>query len=357
MTIKEVEKLVGMTSANIRYYEKEGLLTPERNSSNNYRNYSECDVENLKKIKVLRVLGISIQEIHEIIEGDSALYDVLEHRLAELKEETRRIEEIEKTCQYIMVHHMDYESMDSSVLDEKAATLKDIISEVLRKDTLEEHITGKQLNSTIGIMMIYGWGISAAISLLFGDYFRGESFTWLLGMWIAVSFLIGLVVYGTSNAAILMIIFQVLTLMMAPALNVLAYFLGEPVTHIPSEHIAIVLFLIAGFVIAAALIGKVNERFYRRYGKMALLSLGYSAMSIVTLYFSITELKTFLILAVITLVANLLIGSGWVTANLERTEYSRYYAIVCAITMINFVAMFMNQSGRNRSFGRWKDNE
>ena len=36
MTIKEIEALSGLNRANIRYYESEGLLAPER-SSNGYR--------------------------------------------------------------------------------------------------------------------------------------------------------------------------------------------------------------------------------------------------------------------------------------------------------------------------------
>ena len=33
MTIKEVEELSNMTRANIRFYEKEGLITPQRDSN------------------------------------------------------------------------------------------------------------------------------------------------------------------------------------------------------------------------------------------------------------------------------------------------------------------------------------
>ena len=33
MTIKEIENLSGMTRANIRFYETEGLLRPARNSN------------------------------------------------------------------------------------------------------------------------------------------------------------------------------------------------------------------------------------------------------------------------------------------------------------------------------------
>lgn len=60
MKIKEVENIIGITKANIRYYEKEGLLEPVRNEENNYREYSAEDVECLKRIKTLRLLGISI---------------------------------------------------------------------------------------------------------------------------------------------------------------------------------------------------------------------------------------------------------------------------------------------------------
>ena len=51
MTIKEVEELSNMTRANIRFYEKEGLITPQRDS-NGYRNYTEQDVDILKRIRL-----------------------------------------------------------------------------------------------------------------------------------------------------------------------------------------------------------------------------------------------------------------------------------------------------------------
>ena len=65
MTVKEVEQLTGMTRANIRYYEMEGLMVPKRNA-NGHREYSESDVEELNKIKLLRMLYISIEEIKKL---------------------------------------------------------------------------------------------------------------------------------------------------------------------------------------------------------------------------------------------------------------------------------------------------
>ena len=65
MTIKEIEALSGMSRANIRYYETEGFLSPERRE-NGYRDYSEADVIWLKKIKLLRKLGVPLEEIRRM---------------------------------------------------------------------------------------------------------------------------------------------------------------------------------------------------------------------------------------------------------------------------------------------------
>ena len=66
MKIKQVEELVGITSKNIRFYENQGLLTPER-AENGYREYHEQNIEALKKIKLLRKLGISVEEIRAVL--------------------------------------------------------------------------------------------------------------------------------------------------------------------------------------------------------------------------------------------------------------------------------------------------
>lgn len=75
MTIKEVEKLTGLSRSNVRFYEKEKLIVPVRNERNGYRDYSNSDIENLKKIAYLRTLGISIEDIRSIISENVSLRD------------------------------------------------------------------------------------------------------------------------------------------------------------------------------------------------------------------------------------------------------------------------------------------
>ncbi|MDE6142002.1 MAG: MerR family transcriptional regulator, partial [Bacilli bacterium] len=59
MFINEVCHAVGLTKKSIRFYEENGLLTPKRDNSNDYRIYSQSDIEKLKKIKFLRELNVS----------------------------------------------------------------------------------------------------------------------------------------------------------------------------------------------------------------------------------------------------------------------------------------------------------
>ena len=69
MNIKEVEKITGVSSQNIRFYEKEGLVKPLRDDNNGYRVYSEDDIKLLKLIKMLRMLDMPVGEIKELLSG------------------------------------------------------------------------------------------------------------------------------------------------------------------------------------------------------------------------------------------------------------------------------------------------
>ena len=66
MKIKDVEKRTGITSYNIRFYEKENLLIPKRNPVNGYREYTEEDILLLNRIKMLRMLDIPVSDIRNI---------------------------------------------------------------------------------------------------------------------------------------------------------------------------------------------------------------------------------------------------------------------------------------------------
>ena len=67
MNISEIEKITGISKQAIRFYEKEGLISPKRNQDNQYREYDENDVKTLKMIYVFRKVGLSLDEISKVL--------------------------------------------------------------------------------------------------------------------------------------------------------------------------------------------------------------------------------------------------------------------------------------------------
>ena len=98
MKINEVERLVGITKGNIRFYEKEGLLTPGRNSENGYRDYSEADVRWLTKIKLLRMLDVPIEEILRLKAGSLTLTDAMGRHMIPLERRQANREAMHALC-------------------------------------------------------------------------------------------------------------------------------------------------------------------------------------------------------------------------------------------------------------------
>ena len=112
MNMKEIEAKCGLTRANIRYYEKEGLLTPVRRE-NGYRDYSEEDLKLLKRIRLLRELGISLEEIRQLKECPEQLKQVLERRLTDMEQEILGWNDAVTVCSEICFDGVSFYTMDT----------------------------------------------------------------------------------------------------------------------------------------------------------------------------------------------------------------------------------------------------
>jgi DNA-binding transcriptional MerR regulator len=64
--IGEIAERLGMTERTIRYYEELGLLESVKRVDGGRRIYTDDDVRRLKFIQKLKVLGLSLQEMHEL---------------------------------------------------------------------------------------------------------------------------------------------------------------------------------------------------------------------------------------------------------------------------------------------------
>lgn len=70
-TAKEAAKLTGLSTAALRYYEKEKLLPPIARNSHKYRQYTDDDIEWIKMIQCMRRANIPIHSIKEYLTADT----------------------------------------------------------------------------------------------------------------------------------------------------------------------------------------------------------------------------------------------------------------------------------------------
>lgn len=98
MKMKEAEARTGLDRKNIRYYEREELLSPERTQGNRYRDYSQEDIARLLEIRLLRQLGVPIKDIRGYFEGRLALGDLMRIRQEQIDGEMAQLKKMEQMC-------------------------------------------------------------------------------------------------------------------------------------------------------------------------------------------------------------------------------------------------------------------
>lgn len=111
MTIKEVENLTGLAKANIRFYEAQGLVMPQR-GENSYRIYSETDVQELGRIRLLRSLDVPLDAIRSLQLGERELEEVLTAQLATLGRTVQNLTRQQALCRYLLESGVSYGALD-----------------------------------------------------------------------------------------------------------------------------------------------------------------------------------------------------------------------------------------------------
>jgi len=90
-TIKHLSKEFKLSRSTLLYYDDIGLLKPIQRTENNYRMYSEEDINRLRKICTLREAGITLDQIKEVLQADDKECDVLTNKLNMINSEIRNL--------------------------------------------------------------------------------------------------------------------------------------------------------------------------------------------------------------------------------------------------------------------------
>ena len=128
MTVAQVSKRTGVSVRTLHHYDQIGLLKPTEVTEAGYRLYDDAELDKLYMILVYRELGLSLNEMSNIL--DTPDYDrnrVLEHQIKLMQE---RIEKLQNRISFargmltLGVKYMDFEGFDPKKMDEYSQQAK-----------------------------------------------------------------------------------------------------------------------------------------------------------------------------------------------------------------------------------------
>ena len=191
MKINQVEELVGITKKNIRFYEDQGLICPERNRDNGYREYSLKDVELLNKIKLLRSLDVPIEDIRKLETGQISMTDCLDSHISLFTHRQKELDIMKEMCKEIIEANVNFDSLnaDSYLEDMRRLEKGGVKFMDVNKTDIKKSKRGPIIAATVSIVFFVamiafiGWaeitdpetpiGFVIAIIVLFGAMIVG----------------------------------------------------------------------------------------------------------------------------------------------------------------------------------------
>jgi len=90
--IGDIMRATGLTRKALLYYEQEGLIQPASDPTNEYRTYTEADLERLMRITLLRQIGLPVPAIRAVLIQPAAWTEVLTAHLAQVTQSIRQLE-------------------------------------------------------------------------------------------------------------------------------------------------------------------------------------------------------------------------------------------------------------------------
>ena len=112
MNIKQASEQSGVSAPNIRFYEKEGLLTPARRQGNDYRDYTAGDVRTLKLIRMLRMLDMPLPTIKAVLRGEQPLQQALQAQQTVLEQQAAHLAAAMQFCADLARQRPQAETLD-----------------------------------------------------------------------------------------------------------------------------------------------------------------------------------------------------------------------------------------------------
>ncbi|GAA0366135.1 MerR family transcriptional regulator [Bacillus horti] len=137
--VGELADLTGLSIRTLRYYDQIGLFTPSKYTDAGHRRYTHNDLEKLHQILVLKQMGLSLDNIQELIKRDKkqSVMDVIETQMKRVQSE---IEEQEHLLRQL-------KSIKNELSHNKVVSVKELTSLFeLMKLNRSKYFTEEQLD-------------------------------------------------------------------------------------------------------------------------------------------------------------------------------------------------------------------
>lgn len=365
MNIKEVEKVTGLTKANIRFYEEEGLVCPKRNEQNNYRIYTEVEIKRLQEVKKLRLLGISIPEIQKIYAEELSLQKAMERRLKEIREEERLLQETRAICQEAIRANWNLNEIDRLEIKESKEEWQERLRKLMTEDLVQTKLTRNELNNTIGLLFSAGMLISMlTVYFINVTWIKNYMYIGVAAIGVEVAFLI--ISAMSSDIKVHMGILFAGAIAQPVALTAVMGFVMELIHDSQKSHTAYMKMeydYIIGLYVLTLLLG-ILLWLGSKVWKMVLQSLavtlliGIIGVGVLTggfyvSYRGLLGMQGSLIFAAGALVYVVTVLGVWQHANSDWKVYNRYHGVYTAGQMVNVFATIMSAVGYN-SWRNWR---
>jgi len=208
--IGEAAKETGLSVSNIRFYERKGLLAPKRREESQYREYEAEDVRRLKEIMLLRKMGLSVESIYLLYEGQADLQSLIRRQQAQLKEQMEQLNGSLELCRMLSrepsMDGVDVDTWLRYVREEEEKGKKFAEAEELLEDLTEftrltsfryDPYVGRffqrhWVTRTLAVLITLSLVLTAVSSVVHGGGYIGRAVIWFWGvylLWLGMNFL------------------------------------------------------------------------------------------------------------------------------------------------------------------------
>lgn len=202
MKIGEAAKVTGLSISNIRFYEKKGLLKPQRREESQYREYGQEDVRRLKEIMLLRKMGLSVESIYLLYEGQAGLSALVKRQQEELKEQIWQLNGALELCQQLSkeqsMAEVDVDTWLNYVHEEEKKGKKFAEAEELLEDLAEyskaasfrydpyvgRFFQKRWVARTLAVLLALSLVMVALSSVIKGGGYMGRAVIWFWGIYL-----------------------------------------------------------------------------------------------------------------------------------------------------------------------------